>query len=55
MNSSNAVAQTIFRKKPFGEYAEGLLHCEDASYRSTSMFKWHWAMVKLTRRNDGTP
>jgi NADP-dependent 3-hydroxy acid dehydrogenase YdfG len=34
---------------------EGLSDCEDASYRSTSVFKWHCTMVELTRRSDGTP
>src|SRR5262249_49156135 len=52
---SNPVAPTILRNEPFGEYVEGLFHCEDASYRSTSVFKWHCTMVELTRRSDGTP
>ena len=48
MHSSNPVAPTIFRNKPFGEYVEGLSHCEDASYRSTSVFKWNYTKVELT-------
>jgi hypothetical protein len=53
--SSNPVAPTILRNEPFGEHVEGLFHCEDAGYRSTSVFKWHCTMVELTRRSDGTP
>jgi len=55
LESSNLVAPIILRNEPFGEYAEGLFHCEDASYRSTSVFKWYCTMVELTRRSDGTP
>src|SRR5262249_43764949 len=51
---SNPVPPIILRNKPFGEYVEGLFLCEDASYRSTSVFKWHCTMVELTRRSDGT-
>src|SRR5262249_55625452 len=53
--SSNPVAPIILRNEPFGEYVEGLFHCEDASYRSTSVFKWHCTMVEITRKSDGTP
>lgn len=53
--NSRPVAPIILRNEPFGDYAEGLFHCEDASYRSTSVFKWHCTMVELTRRSDGTP
>src|SRR5207302_10990708 len=42
------VLSTIFRNKPFGEYVEGLSHCEDASYRSTSVFKSNYTKVELT-------
>jgi transposase InsO family protein len=52
---SNPVAPTVFREKPFGEYVEGLFHCDGASYRSTSVFKWHCTMVEITRKSDGTP
>src|SRR5262249_8817106 len=52
---SNPVASTILRNEPFGEYVEGLFHCEDASYRSTSVFKWHCTTVELTMRSDGSP
>lgn len=45
--NSRLVAPTVFQEKPFGENVEGLLHCEDASYRSTSVFKWHCTMVEL--------
>jgi len=41
---SNPVAPTILRNEPFGEHVEGLFHCEDAGYRSTSVFKWHCTM-----------
>ena len=52
---SNPVAPIILRNEPFGEYVEGLFHCEDASYRSTSVFKRHCTMVEITRKSDGTP
>jgi hypothetical protein len=55
MRGSNPLVPTIFRTEPFSENVEGLFHCEDASYRSTSVFKWHCMMVELTRRSDGTP
>jgi hypothetical protein len=55
VGSSNLLAPIILRNEPFGEYAEGLFHCDDASYRSTSVFKWHCTIVELTRRSDGTP
>ena len=29
---SNPATPTIFRKKPFGEYVEGLSHCGDEVY-----------------------
>jgi hypothetical protein len=45
---SNPVAPTILRNEPFGEYVEGLFHCEDASYRSTSVFKWSKSQGKVT-------
>jgi hypothetical protein len=54
-SGSNPVAPTFFRNEPFGEYVEGLFHCEDASYRSTSVFKWHCTMVEITRKSDETP
>ena len=53
--SSNPVAPIILRNEPFGKYVEGLFHCEDANYRSTSVFKWHCTMVEITRKSDGTP
>ena len=30
---SNPVTPIILRNEPFGEYVEGLFHCEDASYK----------------------
>ena len=55
VEGSNPFAPIILRNEPFGEYAEGLFHCEDASYRSTSVFKWHCTMVEITRKSDRTP
>jgi hypothetical protein len=40
MNSSNPVAPTIFRKKPFGENVEGLSYFGDGSCIAKTVFKW---------------
>jgi hypothetical protein len=43
--NSRPVVPTIFRDEPFREYVEGLFHCWDRSYSSTSMFKCRSAMA----------
>ena len=42
--NSRPVAPTIFLEKPFGENVEGLSHCGDRSYSSTSVFNSHGAI-----------
>ena len=53
--NSRLVAPTIFSEKPFGDYVEGLFHCEDASYGSTNVLSRLRTMVEITRKSDGTP
>jgi len=46
--SSNPVASTIFKRKPFGENVEGLSHCGDENYNSNLAFNSRCVTVKCS-------
>jgi hypothetical protein len=49
--SSNLVVSTIFRNEPIGENVEGLSHCGNKGYSSTSLFNQRNPLLNRLRRN----